>query len=479
MAPARAWLILVHRYLGIALSLLFLVWFVSGVAMIYARDMPRLTPESRLSHLPPLELEPIRVTVGQAAERAERTQRPGRVTLLTIQDRPAYRFSAPPATTVFADTGEIMPPAGDHESVQIAARFVGVAPDLVRYIRRLTAADQWTITQRRQLPLHKIAVGDSAGTELYVSEALGEVVVETTRASRTLAWVAAIPHWLYFTPLRLKDTLWRQVILWTSALGMVSVTIGLVLVFTQYRVAYGGLLRWHYLTGACFGVLALTWVFSGFLSMEPWNWAASERPGPSIGPVLAGGTMDVSAFPSIDAAAWKQALGGREAKEIDFRWLEGSPWFVVRGSAPEPLLVAPDPLEVRSTPFDTHELMNRIGAANPDAAFIDSALIDAYDAYYYDRDRSAPLPVLRIRFGDPDATQAYVDPRLLEVVGRFTRRERIQRWLYHGLHSLDFPFWYYSRAWDVVMILLLSGGSVLSAIGVAIGWRRLRRMAGR
>jgi hypothetical protein len=35
-----------------------------------------------------------------------------------------------------------------------------------------------------------------------VSAPLGEVVMQTTRVNRSLAWIAAIPHWLYFTPLR-------------------------------------------------------------------------------------------------------------------------------------------------------------------------------------------------------------------------------------------------------------------------------------
>jgi PepSY-associated TM region len=476
VAPVRAWLILVHRYLGIALSLLFLVWFVSGVAMIYARDMPRLTPQSRLAHLPSIDLERVRLSAWQAAMRADHAERPGRITLLSIEGRPAYRFSAPPAATVFADTGDVMSPVGERESVEIAARFIGLAPDRVRYVRRLETADQWTITQRRQLPLHKISVDDSARTELYVSETLGEVIVETTRASRALAWVAAIPHWLYFAPLRLNDGLWRQVILWTSGLGMVSVAIGLVLVFTQYRVAYAGLMRWHYVTGTVFGIFTLTWVFSGLLSMEPWFWASSDRPGPSVGPVLAGGRMDVSAFPAIDAPAWRAALGDRQSKEIEFRWLKSAPWFVVR-TTDDMLLVDAAQIEVQQRMFDAPALLQQIAAANPESAIADSSLIERYDAYYYDRDRSAPLPVLRIQFDDPDRTVAYVDPHLLDVVGRFTRRERVQRWLYHGLHSLDFPFWYYSRAWDVGMIVLLTGGSVLSAIGVVIGWRRLRRLA--
>src|SRR5437870_9691839 len=40
----RKWMILIHRYLGIALSPMFVVWFASGIAMMCARGMPGLTP---------------------------------------------------------------------------------------------------------------------------------------------------------------------------------------------------------------------------------------------------------------------------------------------------------------------------------------------------------------------------------------------------------------------------------------------------
>ena len=125
--------------------------------------------------------------------------------------------------------------------------------------------------------------------------------------------------------------------------------------------------------------------------------------------------------------------------------------------------------------FDASGILERITAANAGAPIGESGALSSYGAYYYDRRRMAPLPVLRIRFADPDRTWVYVDPRLSEVVARFTRRERLQRWLYHGLHSLDFPFWSYSRAWDVGMIALLAGGAALSAIGAIIGFRRVRR----
>lgn len=472
-ARLRKWLILAHRYLGIVLALLFFVWFVSGIAMIYARDMPRLTPQTRLARLPPLDLTRVRVTPWQAAERADLARSPARITLLIIQGRPAYRFAGARPTTVFADSGELMPPAGERESVAIAAAFMSVPPSSVHHARSMDRADQWTIAQRRQLPLHKFSIDDESGTELYVSPQLGEVVVQTTRASRALAWIAAIPHWLYFAPLRLNDALWRQVILWTSGLGTVSVAIGLVLAVLQLRTTYRGWLRWHYVTGVAFGVFTLAWVFSGMLSMEPWFWAASDRPGPSTTAALTGGTLDVSAFPAIEASAWNAAIGGRRVKEIEYRWIQGAPYYLARSVEGESLLAA-QPLSVRSQPFETRDLLDRIARANTDTRIVEYTTLSDYDDYYYDRDRQAPLPVLRVLFDDPDSTWVYVDPRLSAVVARFTRRERLQRWLYHGLHSLDFPFWYYSRVWDVAMIALLSGGATLSAIGVFIGWRRVR-----
>ena len=40
LRAAVRWLILIHRYLGIPLSVLFVVWFASGIVMMYTGDMP-------------------------------------------------------------------------------------------------------------------------------------------------------------------------------------------------------------------------------------------------------------------------------------------------------------------------------------------------------------------------------------------------------------------------------------------------------
>ena len=102
-------------------------------------------------------------------------------------------------------------------------------------------------------------------------------------------------------------------------------------------------------------------------------------------------------------------------------------------------------------------------------------MLTEYDSYYYSRRNQTPLPVVRVKFDDPAATWAYVDPSMSQVLATVHRLNRVERWLYNGLHSLDFKFWYWSPAWDVGVILLCLGGLASSAIGTVMGFGRLWR----
>src|SRR5262245_15166549 len=104
----RKSLILLHRYLGILLCLFFLMWFLSGIVMIYAKGMPEISSDSRLEHLAPLDISAIRITPAEAAARAGMDGPSPHLTLLMLMGRPAYRFATSDMETVFADTGEMM-----------------------------------------------------------------------------------------------------------------------------------------------------------------------------------------------------------------------------------------------------------------------------------------------------------------------------------------------------------------------------------
>jgi hypothetical protein len=101
---------------------------------------------------------------------------------------------------------------------------------------------------------------------------------------------------------------------------------------------------------------------------------------------------------------------------------------------------------------------------------------ERYDAFYYSVGAVAPkrMPVLLVKFDDPDRTWYYLDPYTGGILRRYDRYGRVMRWLVNGLHTLDFPFLFEHRpAWDLTIILLSAGGLALSLTGLIIGWRRV------
>ena len=513
MAQLKRLVILAHRYLGIAISLLVVMWFATGVTMMYAGGMPRLSAEMRLERMPDVDLSRVRLTPAEAAERAgldPLDESLGRVRLSTLMERPAYRVGT---TTVFADTGDVLEDVSPAQGRAIVAKFLRVSDSQVQHVRTLDRIDQWTLTQSRSMPLHKFQVDDTDGTEAYVQASSGEITMLTTRKGRALAWVSTIPHWMYFVALRENQPLWYRIVVWTSAAVCLLAVLGLVLSVTQFKrvrpfklanaIPYSGWMRWHYVTGAVFGVFTLTWAFSGLLSMEPFEWTNARGLEVSRD-VFTGGPANLSKFAAMEPATWRRVLDGRGIKEVDFvRILDDhyyvvrqtpaahvadprperlhQPYYITGRAEPERVLVNAATLETRQEGFRPEAFIARLKQELPDESMVAADLLFEYDSYYYSRGRQKPLPVLRVQFADAAQTWFYVDTEMGQVLASIPRLARVERWLYNGLHSLDFAFWYDTRPlWDIGMLVLLAGGMVSSSFGLVMGLKRLRRnVAGR
>ena len=214
----RKIVILSHRYLGIALSLLFVVWFASGITMMWAGGMPRLTPDERLERLPAARPACRAADAGRAPRR--RKSAAAATTLLTVMGRPAYRIGGPTLSRCSPITATCSRRSTRRKRRAIASRFMTVPDDAGRISSTITEPDQWTLGQSRQMPLHKFSVDDPAAAPRCTSRRdLAEVTMMTTRRSRTLAWLGTIPHWFYFAALRDNQPLWYQIVVWTSGLG--------------------------------------------------------------------------------------------------------------------------------------------------------------------------------------------------------------------------------------------------------------------
>jgi hypothetical protein len=468
-------LVYTHRWLGMALGVLFIVWFASGIVMMYAR-MPALDPLERLARLPAINAPSIRVPPPALPAGAG-------LAITSLEGRPVYRITGARMQFVFADTGDAVPPVDREQALRIARTFAG--PPAIRYDVRLTDADQWTFDVRRLMPMHRIAVDDAAGTELYVTENGGDVVARTTASGRRWGWWGAVLHWLYFTPLRRNATLWSNAVIYVSLAGTVMCAAGLL--WGAWRLAparryrlrdhyqwtpYAKSIRWHHYLGLAFGATAMMWVFSGMLSMDPWDWNPGTAPTRDQRERLAGGPI---AAGDLSVARIRRAVAAfmpRMPKEVELLRFRGRSYAVAAEgivSLDQPHLGAADQL-----PPDL--VVGGAGDAMPDIAIDGMHWMDEYDAYYYDRGGRKSLPVLRVRYGDSRRTWLYFDPRRGSIARKEERLSRLNRWLYHGFHSFDFPFLYYRRPlWDVVVLVLSAGGLLLAATTLAASWRRARR----
>ena len=507
----RHTLVLLHRWLGIAGNLLFVVWFASALVMMYAR-MPALDPGDRLNRLPALDLDAIRIDPAQAAA-AARLGAGGevalRIRLGMAGERPIYRLrTAAGWTAVYADTGSPMLQLSESQAAAIATQFARppageVTPQELHYDRLLPRPDQWTLELPTLFPLHRIRSGSDV---LYVSDRTAEVVMETTATSRFWGTSGAVFHWLYFRPLRSTSTLWRQLVVWASAGGCVLTLSGLAVGVTRptrrKRSPYSGIMRWHHYSGLVFGAAAFTWVLSGALSMDPFGWHAGRTTSQGQHAAVAGGGMRLNDLDLTSIRTSLESLPGEfTPREVEFLAFDGEPMLLAYrppfpsddnryrggsyGGGPSAFQATVQPFEHRLTVlgsgetrrFARDELLAAATAAMPGAEVVAAEELAEYDAYYGDRRRrSAPLPVLRVRFDDADRTWLYLDPALGRIVHREQRRSRVDRWLYRGLHRLDFPGFYHRRPlWDVVVIVLLLGGLFSAASSLVPAAKRLRR----
>jgi len=207
---------------------------------------------------------------------------------------------------VYADTGEEQTDVSHEMRDRLAAAWTG-KPVAEAKMTSVEEVDQWTVQGnfRNMRPLYKYSWPN--GEQLYINGSSGEIVQYTTTASRIFAHVSAIPHWVYYTPLRKHQPVWIQLMMWTAGIGTISAIIGIVIGVwmyspsKKYRLAgqptgipYRGQKRWHTIFGLVFGIATATWAFSGLLSLGPFPILERFQGGGGEGGQRRGGGQSVA-----------------------------------------------------------------------------------------------------------------------------------------------------------------------------------------
>lgn len=465
-----------HRWLGIVIGLAVLLWFGSGIVMMYV-PYPELTEEERMAWLAPVDPGQVQIDVGAAWAATALPGMPDAVRLNTVAGRPAWHFRHELLWhSVWADSATAL-----EVTKQVASSSArSAAPDARALTIDTIDLDQWTFgAVRVHRPLYRIAADDDAGSVLYVSGRTGELVRDTTRSERAWNWVGSVIHWVYVTPLRKHNEAWRQAVMWTSGVALLLAVTGMVLGIQRLRVRrryaggrmspYKGWRAWHHWLGLGVGVFAITWLFSGYLSVGPFGFPSGGGITVQDRLAFAGGAIDRTDL-ALDTAAVLRAHPG--TLELEWRRVGGKLYLSALGRHERRLVSAQDGTAV--TALLQEALLTAAQALRPGAP-LEAQLLTESDDYYYSHHRAAAFPVLRVRFDLQEAPVFYIDPVQGRLAGYVDRDIRWNRWLFNGLHQLDFAVLRTRPVWDVIVIVLCLLGFVLTTSGLVLGWRRLKK----
>src|SRR5215475_1699930 len=321
----RKLLIYSHRWLGIGITVMFLLWTLSGVVLMYYGH-PQITTGERLLRLEPIDFSTA--TIGPAEAAAKAGLKPYRVRLSMYGGRPVYRITRNSIgnwSTVYADTGEVLRGMDRAQALNWMKQFIPEHASTMTYDAYLPTPDEFTRipTLAGFAPLHRIAMNDPAGTEYYVSEKSNEIVQRTDRSGRILAICGYILHNLFFFRQRTWWTPLLDFIAWTAMLmALTGIVLGIWRVALKPRfrhkgvlsyTPYSGWMKWHHYAGLAFGLFSISWILSGMIPISTFpvsGWTDVSKRVESNGEGFIMGTPTVSPRSTMTKDMARAITGG-------------------------------------------------------------------------------------------------------------------------------------------------------------------------
>ena len=459
-----------HRWLGVVLGPFFAMWFFSGIVMMYV-PFPSVPDEERLTYMSTIDAGTVTITPATAVAQCGLGQITG-LRLISLNARPAYvcAFPEPVLQVHYADDGTRASPLRQDAIRHLIERESDQPIDVITQVDY----DQWTVHQKfdAQRPLYRIELADSERTHLYIAPRTGELVQRTTSSQRFWNYTGSVPHWIYPTVLRKHWALWDAVVWWLSLFGILCAVIGVYLGVVHWiRVRrrlqtaispFRSWMKWHHILGLFAGVIVISWIVSGWLSMD--HGRLFSTPNPSLGQVNA---VRGGSFGEVSSKANIADLT-KHPTAVEFR---------VHGFAGSPVVVGKNQKGTVSAPIlEPVRIADAVADAFPEAIVEKWGVVPLDDRYTQLREGGLPPGTIRVEMSDPRQTWVHIDGRTGQILSVLDQSRRAYRWLYNGLHSLDIPGLVNKRPlWDVVMLILLMAGFAASSTGFVIGIKRVLR----
>jgi len=469
LLAALTWL---HRWASVLFCLLLALWFASGGVMLFV-PFPSISAEQRLAIAQPLDAAQIRVEPRDVLRRMPDAKG---LRLISRDGAAAYIVTSPDRSLAVIDarSGESTGLLGPQAAQRIAGRYRPSSP--VGEVHQVEY-DQWTVHQAFDFarPWYRVVLHDASHTQLYISAVTGELGQITTRRQRVLNGVGAVLHWVYFTPLRRHWSAWDQLVWWLSLGALGSSVAGAILGtirFVQARRrsgagfrAFRGLWRWHHILGLTAGLVLLTWILSGWLSMDHQRLFSGSEPTETITASLRGKAI----FDSAVEMSASNAVTGLPVREATLSAFAGQSLWILRDTDRRWIQFVDG---TKADALDGPLVLDSIRRAFP-AQTVNRKSETALDRFYR-RSEEAAASNWVFDVG-PGNALLFVDPQSGGISAMLDASRRRYSWLYFGLHSWRLP----GVSEDsiprlVAMAIALVAGFSLSITGVILAYRRVR-----
>ncbi|MEG1563672.1 MAG: PepSY domain-containing protein [Bacteroides sp.] len=470
-----------HRIIGTVIALFFLMWFVTGLVLVY-HPYPRLSDaqiDGKQETLPD-SLPGIHAFAKRVSEPVKN------IRVRQFQGQTLVSFVTKDSTYVFcADSLEKPAPITYATIMQIAQHWV---PAPVLRVDTLYQRTQWILYSRYEdeLPIYRFYFDDAEKHELFVAKRSGEVLQLTDAPSRFWSWVGAIPHKFYFPFIRKNVTVWETSLtigaLFCLIASLTGCYLGLYVLIKRYRnkrkweIPYKKRsYRLHHLLGLIFGMALIAWSLSGVMSMQRVpRWMVPMKGDYSFRPSKMWGKkpLPLSSY-QLDYRKLKTYYP--ELKAVTWTHYGKTPVYAVVEGGQEHLIDASSS-QVQKLFIPEQTVRNGLKRIHGDSVPYRIMLMNRYDNYYLSRDHSLPLPVYKVNLADEDGTVYYISPETGDV--RFLNdNKKVKKWLFSGIHYLNIQ-WLIERPvlWTLAIWVVCGVGAFFSLTGVWLGVRYLRRI---
>jgi uncharacterized membrane protein len=476
-SSVNRWLTWFHRWAGVALCLLFAIWFASG-AVLHFVSFPSLSTADRHAGSEAIDMAQLRIDPSDALAKVPAATD---LRLVSVAGRPVYLAQGATGTwaSIAGDTGDVLTLGSARVATTVAQRFAGIPAAAVS---GPLDYDQWIVHQHFDpfRPFYRVHLNDSEETDLYVSARTGEVLQRTRFAQRAWNWSGAVIHWIYFTPLRKSWSAWNQVVWWVSLVALLSSAVGTWLGFLRMasnRAAgrrglspFRGWMRWHHIIGLFASVIVVSWMLSGWLSMD--HGRLFSRPEPTRQQSLQVSGLSVAAIAQAIPLTSIRALA--PASEVTFNALAGHAFVTAYDSAGGVRSAFPDPPPGQVLPRLSDSLL--LSGLEPlwPGHVHPAAVGDAYDRVYRLAESAAAETAVFEVSGE--SLRLYMDRHSGRVLAVMDTSRRQYAWIYYALHTFQFPgLIEHPEIRSVLVLVLLALGFLSSLTGAVLSVKRLRR----